>query len=324
MENIVKLGISKRNVTDLCKRIQKNISNLNNIDDVCTVISETIPDAQDFIIEDNSLHFTLNRTYESEIPNLKIKQIEDFDKLLSLGNVNFSILNKKDSFELEAYVSLYYANAFGDSSSADIILNKICFLKNLSCRQSQIESILKDILGLSSGTVSVLLSEAKLGDISKDMPFIEYIVTILHDFTEQYILSTSTIPECWQDCWDLFKKEVDLKNIAKEKGYSDKDIIKHFDILEASNQNIDKYIKEIKSKYTNGINVEEMPLKDLKKLVLADAYDVLIFHCSRDNESGINKVLKTIDKISNDEFGCKFYTDKAERVMKLIGKEFAK
>lgn len=314
--------ITKREVTNLFKKIGNEILTLKTEDEICKFIYNLIPDVKELgseIFEDDMeddfvVDFIIPRKYTGKHTKAEfLNAEEDFKELVSLETVNFSIYKKRDRFEIYANVWFTYRTEWSEEEGRDLLIKSETIEIPLECRVSEIENLKKDILGLSDGTIATLISEENIGSASSMYLLIDEVQKRFFEYTVNYIELEKVVPVNWVSAWRNFKNNNSIKDIAYDLGIDKSKVEPNYEIYKNCEEEILRLKSEIKEELSDDMDFSKLSKASLKTLCHIYALSVLMRHCSNNRKDAINKVMnETIPNILEDKYDEKFYIDYAE------------
>lgn len=313
--------MSKREVTNLFKKICDQVIFLKNVSEVEALVNNLVPNATDLDFEilengDFNSSFMITANYTGKHTKSEFKKMdENFSTLVEMSIISFGINKSGGEYEIEAYAWVTFENEFGYEESRDLLLKRGVVKIPLNLRVGEKEAILADIRGLASGTIATLLSKEKVGEASSLYTLIDEVQIRFANYIDTYIETTSNIPSDVDEAWNIFKSNISVKDIAYEIGISEDKVEPYYEVSNYCNIELQKLVNMFKNILTkDNVNSSELSDEDLKNLTYAHSLSVLKKHCELCNESGINKVKnESIPKLLSGGFEKEFYLNYGER-----------
>lgn len=326
--NKMKNTINKREVTSLLNKISDKLISLKTSSEVENLIKQLIPDAIDLGIENFDenreyefvVDFTIPRIYTGKhSKNEFLKAEEDFKDLVSLETVNFNIYKKRDKFEIYINVWFTYKTEWGEIEGGDLQLKSEILEIPLEARKTEIEKLKKDILGLSSGTMGVLIAEDNIGTASGMYLLIDKIQKKFFEYTVNYIESEKVVPYDWKDAWRNFKRNNSIKDTAYSLGIDKSKIEPNYEVYEKCDSEILDIKNKLNDVLDDNIDFSKLSRDSLKELCKVYALSVVMKHCRTNKKESIDKVIKeTIPNILNDKYEEDFYLKHAKDGLNIL------
>lgn len=324
----LKNTITKREVTNLFKKISNELISLKTEVEIFNLIYKLIPDVQelgserfeDEIQDDFVVEFVIPRTYIGKHSKAEfLNAQEDFYELVSLETVNFNIYKKRGKFTIYANVWFTYRTEWGEIDGCDLLIKSETIDIPLKFRKVEIEKLKKDILGLSSGTMATIISEENIGEASSKYLLIDEVQKRFFEYIVNYIEVEKIVPIDWVSAWGIFKKNNSIKDIAYNIGMDKSEVEPNYEISQTCEEEILKLKSKLEHELIDNIDFSTLSEDSLKSLCHAYALDVLKKHCSKNNKDAINKVMnETIPNILQNKYDKDFYMDYAENGYEIL------
>lgn len=330
MERKLRNTISKREVTNLVNKFTKELVSLKSIMEVESLIRKLVPDAQELqnnlfnenISSEFAVWFVIPREYTGK-HSLKEyeKSVDDFLSLVNPGeSVTIDISRENGEFNIKAYTSFKYLYPWNESSYGDLKIKDETIKIPLEFRKSEIDKILKDIAGLSSGTISKLISEENIGEASSLYLLIDEVQKRLLEYTSNYIETTSIVPNDWRTMWYEFKKENSIIEIAKNLDINESKITPNYNEWLVANEKLLNLKNEFNDLLElDNVNLEFISKDSIKKLAYAYALSILKQKYINNKTESINKIVNfTIPNILNGEYDEEFYIENCQKGIRVL------
>lgn len=222
--------IGKREVTNLVNRFSKEILPLKSVEEVEFLIKKLVPDAeelQSFIKDSNypsefGIWFMIPREYTGKHSKSEYKNSDagnDFNFLVSTRCVTIDITRYRNEISIKVYVWFRYSTSWHEIHDAELKIKDETFKIPLKYKKDEVDKLISDIRGLSSGTMSTLISDSKVGEASCEYKLIDEVQRRFLEFTINTIESTGKVPYTWENAWDSFNRENSITEIAYSLGY---------------------------------------------------------------------------------------------------------
>ena len=330
MQEKARKSITKREITNLIKKFTKELLPLKSIDEVVSLVEKLVPDAEEINSElfderysnEFSVWFIIPRNYTGahNLSEYK-KAVDDFAGLLSSGeSITIDISREEGVYSIKAYAFFKYNTPWDSENYGDLEIKNEVINIPLDNRKAEIDNLIKDIVGLSSGTISNLISKEKIGEASSLYILIDEVQKRFVEFTSNYIQSTSVVPIDWSDAWYKFKKENSISEIAYSLGLDDSKVKPNYkEWLDANNK-----LLELKQELSSLLNLDDINFNDLdtdSKIKLAHAYSLSVLKkkCDRDEKEYIDKIsLETIPKVLVGEYTDDFYDKYSKSGLEIL------
>lgn len=330
MKEKARQSIGKREVTSLINKFAKELLPLKSINEVKDLVEKLVPDAKEIesslldsrYSNEFSVWFIIPREYTGKHTLSEYKKaVDDFNSLLSSGeSISIDISREDGEYYIKAYSFFKYDTPWGDENYGDLEIKNEVIKIPLDNRKSEIDNLIKDIVGLSSGTISKLISEENIGEASSLYVLIDEVQKRFVEFTSNYIESTSIIPIDWSDAWYKFKRDNSISEIAYSLGLDDSKVKPNYkEWLDANNK-----LLELKQELSDLLNLDNVNLDTLdtdSKVKLTHAYSLSVLKnkCDKDEKEYINKIsLETIPKVLNGEFEKDFYDEYSKCGLEIL------
>ena len=330
MERKLRNTISKREVTNLVNKFIKELVPLKSIMEVESLVRNLIPDAQEIdtrlfdesISSEFAVWFIIPRKYTGK-HSLKEyeKSVDDFASLISPGeSLTVDISRRNGEFTIQVDAFFEYLQPWKESAYGDLVIKDETIKIPLEFRKSEIDKILKDIVGLSSGTISNLILEENIGDASSLYVLIDEVQKRFLDFTSNYIETTYIVPTDWRTVWYKFKKENPIIEIAKDLDIDESKIMPNYNEWLVTNEELLNLKNEFKDLLElDNINLELISKDSIKKLTYAYALNVLKEKYSYNRTHSIDKIVNsTIPKILNYGYDEEFYIENCQKGIRVL------
>lgn len=330
MERKLRNTISKREVTNLVNKFTKELVSLKSIMEVESLVEKLVPDAQELesrlfdesISSEFAVWFIIPREYTGK-HSLKEyeKSVDDFSSLINPGeSITIDISRENGEFKINVYTFFKYLQSWNESSYGDLCIKGETVKIPLEFRKSEIDKILKDISGLSSGTISKLISEENIGEASSLYIFIDEVQKRLLDFTSNYIKTTFIVPTNWRAMWYKFKKENPIVEIANDLNIDESKIIPNYNEWLVAHNQLLSLKNELRDLLVlDNIDLEFISKDSMRKLSHAYALNVLKQKYSNNKTETVDKIVKsTIPKILNGEYDKEFYIENCQKGIRIL------
>lgn len=330
MKKKLKNTINKREVTNLVNKLTKELVSLKSIIEVESLIMRLVPDAQELqndlfnenISSEFSVWFIIPREYIGKHSlNEYEKSVDDFLSLVNPGeSITVDISRENGEFNIKVYAFFKYLQSWKKSSYGSLEIKNETVKIPLEFRKSEVDKIFKDIAGLSSGTISKLISEENIGEASNLYILIDKVKEKFLGYASNYIKTVSLVPTDWRAIWYEFKKENSIVQIAKNLDIDENKITPNYNEILAVNEKL----LNLKNEFNDLLKLDDINLqfisKDLiKNLTYAYALSVLKQKYIDNKTNSINKIINsTIPNILNNGYNEEFYIENCQKGIKVL------
>lgn len=314
--------IGKREVTNLLNKFSKEILPLKSIEEVQSLIEKLVPDAEEIqsCVEDSnypsefSVWFIIPRDYTGKHSKAEYKNSgvgDDFESLASTGSITIDISRDRNEFCIKAYAWFEYFTPWHEINGADLEIKEETFKIPLEYRKDDMDKLLSDIIGLSSGTMCTIISDLKVGEASCEYKLIDEVQKRFAEFTINTIESTEEVPDTWESAWNNFNRENSIVEIAYSLGYDESKVKPNYKQWKEADEKLHDLRYKLKDVLINReVAFEKLSMETLKELTYAYALKEIQRNCDLDNKKIINKIIsETIPKILDSGFDLEFYQE---------------